>query len=271
MGVQQCNASGTGFSQCDCGGSNTCGNGTVESNEQCDDGNTVDNDGCTNACTLPKCGDKIVQAGEDCDDGNNEVNDMCPADCHFADGGAPDGGDAGDGGVVNPCAGKLIFTDFTAAPQPSQWSYMGKLGYDAGTAMCQALGANDVCDYEQMKEIFANPAAHPNDIAKITAKIPAGSNITVWVNRTTTEMVNGQPSAAGPGGRCNNWTYATNHISDGEYETITNTAGALSNAFSLDNDTVFSGNPADGHAGPGLDCGGQQRYIACCFPVCKAP
>ncbi len=28
----------------------TCGNGTVESGEECDDGNTVDNDGCSNFC-----------------------------------------------------------------------------------------------------------------------------------------------------------------------------------------------------------------------------
>lgn len=269
MGVQQCNPSGSGFTQCQCGSGNmNCGNGTTESGEECDDGNKVDNDDCTNACTKPKCGDKIVQAGEDCDDGNSEINDTCPSNCLLGDGGT---GDGGDGGVVDPCAGKLIFNGFTAQPQPSQWSYMGKLGFEAGTAMCQAIGAADVCDYEQIKEIFADPVAHANDITKIGMTVASGSNITVWVNRTTPEMVNGAMSAAGPGGRCNNWVYSTNHISDGEYATITNTGGTVSNQFTLDNDTVFSGNPADGHAGPGLDCGGQMRYIACCFPVCKKP
>jgi cysteine-rich repeat protein len=30
-----------------------CGNGVVEAGEQCDDGNTVDDDGCTSSCTVP--------------------------------------------------------------------------------------------------------------------------------------------------------------------------------------------------------------------------
>ena len=39
-----------------------CGDGTVDPDEACDDGNTVDTDGCSNACTLPACGDGIVNA-----------------------------------------------------------------------------------------------------------------------------------------------------------------------------------------------------------------
>ena len=37
--------------------------------EQCDDGNNVDGDGCTNSCTTPVCGDGVVQTqlGEECD------------------------------------------------------------------------------------------------------------------------------------------------------------------------------------------------------------
>ena len=38
-----------------------CGNSIVELGEECDDGNEVDDDGCTNACTLPACGDSVVQ------------------------------------------------------------------------------------------------------------------------------------------------------------------------------------------------------------------
>jgi cysteine-rich repeat protein len=33
-----------------------CGNGVEEAGEQCDDGNAVDDDGCTNACTIGTCG-----------------------------------------------------------------------------------------------------------------------------------------------------------------------------------------------------------------------
>lgn len=99
----------------------TCGDGIVQSalGEQCDDGNNIDNDDCTNACLwskLPECGDGVIQpdyeqcdAGvkngnypgttchfncvlpycgdgirdinEECDDGNNIDNDGCTAVC----------------------------------------------------------------------------------------------------------------------------------------------------------------------------------------------
>jgi cysteine-rich repeat protein len=60
-----------------------CGDGIVQAGEQCDDGDTVNGNGCTNACTLPVCGDGIVQAGEQCDDGNQSQNDACRNSCVF--------------------------------------------------------------------------------------------------------------------------------------------------------------------------------------------
>ena len=61
-----------------------CGNGEVEEGEECDDANDVDDDACTNACTLPVCGDGIVQVdlGETCDDGNTLSGDTCTSMCH---------------------------------------------------------------------------------------------------------------------------------------------------------------------------------------------
>jgi cysteine-rich repeat protein len=57
-----------------------CGNGRVESGEQCDDGNPIDNDGCTD-CLLSVCGDGVVDVGvEACDDGNDVPLDGC-TDC----------------------------------------------------------------------------------------------------------------------------------------------------------------------------------------------
>jgi cysteine-rich repeat protein len=52
--------------------------------EQCDDGNTVDGDACTNRCTAPGCGDGIVQAGEECDDANTSNDDACLNTCRNA-------------------------------------------------------------------------------------------------------------------------------------------------------------------------------------------
>ncbi|MFV8751372.1 DUF4215 domain-containing protein [Nannocystaceae bacterium ST9] len=59
----------------------TCGDGNVDAGEECDDGNDVDDDECTNACTTAACGDSIVQAGETCDDGNVVDGDGCSSLC----------------------------------------------------------------------------------------------------------------------------------------------------------------------------------------------
>lgn len=97
-----------------------CGDGYIEAGEQCDDGNNIDSDGCTNQCIkgscalscsgepsvcIPAadgsscggpcaicqtgacisqcvCGDGIVIAGgEDCDDGNTSAGDGCSDVC----------------------------------------------------------------------------------------------------------------------------------------------------------------------------------------------
>ncbi len=60
-----------------------CGNGVLETGEQCDDNNMVDTDMCNNRCQRvgPRCGNRIVNEGETCDDGNNASGDGCSADC----------------------------------------------------------------------------------------------------------------------------------------------------------------------------------------------
>jgi cysteine-rich repeat protein len=86
-----------------CGFDDLCGDGKVQFalGEQCDDGNNVDNDACTNDCRAPECGDGIVQAGEECDDGNVIDGDGCSFDCKIPD---PDGdGICDEGDSVLPC------------------------------------------------------------------------------------------------------------------------------------------------------------------------
>jgi cysteine-rich repeat protein len=59
-----------------------CGDSITGPGEQCDDGNTVNTDACTNACTNAVCGDGITRAGvEQCDDGNVMSGDGCSATC----------------------------------------------------------------------------------------------------------------------------------------------------------------------------------------------
>jgi fibro-slime domain-containing protein len=80
---------------------NTCGDGIVAGNEECDDGNTTSNDGCSSTCavepgfTCPTagqackrieyCGDGAVNLdlGETCDDGNTVSGDGCSSLCQL--------------------------------------------------------------------------------------------------------------------------------------------------------------------------------------------
>lgn len=61
-----------------------CGNGYIEPGEQCDDGNTEGDDGCSPSCAIeidPVCGNGIVESGEECDDGDTDDEDGCDQTC----------------------------------------------------------------------------------------------------------------------------------------------------------------------------------------------
>jgi cysteine-rich repeat protein len=62
-----------------------CGNGMIEYGEECDDGNTRNNDGCDSTCRYEYCGDGVVQAplGEQCDDGGFRNDDGCDMFCQI--------------------------------------------------------------------------------------------------------------------------------------------------------------------------------------------
>ncbi len=85
-----------------CGDDDTapvCGNGIIETGEQCDDANDIDADECSNTCMLPAdtCGDGVVDEGEQCDDGNAVAGDGCENDCTVTPGDCGDGNlDAGE-------------------------------------------------------------------------------------------------------------------------------------------------------------------------------
>jgi cysteine-rich repeat protein len=82
----------------------TCGDGIVDAGEACDDGNSVDNDACTNACKLADCGDAIVGPGETCDDGNSVDNDACSNACvPCGDGVVQPPEECDDGGETAAC------------------------------------------------------------------------------------------------------------------------------------------------------------------------
>jgi cysteine-rich repeat protein len=58
----------------------TCGDRALQGTEECDDGNTMDTDACV-GCKLARCGDGFVGPGETCDDGNAVESDACTSDC----------------------------------------------------------------------------------------------------------------------------------------------------------------------------------------------
>jgi uncharacterized delta-60 repeat protein len=73
-----------------------CGNSVTDPGESCDDGNTVDGDGCSATCTTEPgwtcagqpsvcttCGNGIVDPGEQCDDGNTVGGDCCSPACQY--------------------------------------------------------------------------------------------------------------------------------------------------------------------------------------------
>ncbi|MBW2968021.1 PKD domain-containing protein [Candidatus Woesearchaeota archaeon] len=60
----------------------TCGDGTLDTGEECDDGNTVSGDSCSALCVIEYCSDSIIQSlVEECDDGNLANGDGCSAVC----------------------------------------------------------------------------------------------------------------------------------------------------------------------------------------------
>ena len=72
-----------------------CGDGILDSGEECDDGNTTGADGCSADCKVingwychgepsqcaTQCGDNITAGAEECDDGNTTSGDGCSAQC----------------------------------------------------------------------------------------------------------------------------------------------------------------------------------------------
>lgn len=63
-----------------------CPNGLTDPGEECDDGNSVDGDGCTSDCLIEFCGDGVVNNNgtEECDDGlanDDATPNACRTDC----------------------------------------------------------------------------------------------------------------------------------------------------------------------------------------------
>lgn len=139
-----------------------------------------------------------------------------------------------------------VVSQWGANPQAN-----GKTGYEAGVEICKTIGADHPCEYMEVKAAEA-----------MGALVNVAQGTTAWLHRTTPGP-NAEP--AGPGGRCNDWTYATNHIADGEYITF-DVLGVPT--YHIDNDTFYDGIDTTHQIQGDLQCGGEVRNIMCCFPKC---
>ncbi|MCC6766359.1 MAG: right-handed parallel beta-helix repeat-containing protein [Deltaproteobacteria bacterium] len=170
----------------DCGAdeATTCGNGSTEPPELCDDANLVDGDGCDSNCTPTGCGNGITTAGEQCDDGGTSGGDCCDAACQLEANGLPcddanpcTTGDActtgACGGATEPASdctsalgGQLQIKDRTLAGAPdagNQLAWQWKKG-DATTAAevgnpLASTARYDLCVYAQTSGV-SSLAAH---------------------------------------------------------------------------------------------------------------
>lgn len=245
MGVQTCLDTET-FGPCDCGG----GTGGAGGSASTSSGNMSTSSGAMT------CGNGMQDPGECGPEGT------CPMDCGLCGNGMEDMNECGPNGTcAQDCclpANTLIYGGKINMKGPV-FAYNGLSGKDAADAECKSLGYEAMCTYEQLKK-----AEMENELTGVAA------NTTFWAHRTMPALdANGNMSQPGPGGRCNDWTYATNHISDGEY-CVVNAGGTLT--CYIDNDTVFDAAMPGAHTIPGqLECGGQIRDIPCCYPVCVPP
>ncbi len=89
-GAEECDdgnmIDGDGCTDCELDNIALCGNGLYDPGEECDDGNTDSLDGCSSTCQLESenaCGDGKIDAGEECDDGNIDNYDGCSEACQI--------------------------------------------------------------------------------------------------------------------------------------------------------------------------------------------
>ncbi|MFO0761681.1 MAG: DUF4215 domain-containing protein [Byssovorax sp.] len=204
-----------------------CGDGKIAVIESCDDGNTMDGDGCSSTCDFEKgfkcegaptkctpiCGDGMIVGNEECDDTNDKNGDGCTSGCTIAAGwtcmGAPSVCTTvcGDGIItgneecddMNAMAGDgcsdmcAVEAGFTCVKVPSQCASVCGDGIIASNEECDdhnfmpGDGCSDTCTVETYWTCEGMPS---------TCTTPCGDGLIVG-----TEQCDDGNTAAGDG--CN--------------------------------------------------------------------
>lgn len=176
------------------GGPIECGNGVLEADEECDDGNLLDGDGCESNCQIGPvlCGNDVIDPGEACDDGNSDPNDGCGASC------------ATECGYLCLAAGEPCIPGFHAvqcasagAPfgQPSPLAnvcQLATLSVD-GSHIALSPGTTIAGEPRHLDAMYTDPSNAVFGFAGNTEDIAAGSRL-VAVNTVSGELTPIGPS-----------------------------------------------------------------------------
>ncbi|HEY2773994.1 MAG TPA: DUF4215 domain-containing protein [Candidatus Binatia bacterium] len=186
-----------------------CGNGVLDGDEQCDDGNLVDGDGCDSNCTHTGCGNGIVTMGEQCDDGNQAGGDCCSASCTFEAGGSScdDGdvctwNDSCDG--AGHCGGVAELEPSCLVPDPgtegsrltikATSAASARLGWSWGRGPAIALGdlGSPTTSDDFALCVYVNDGMTDREL--VSSLAPAGSS---WTSTTSTLRYSSKSLAPG--------------------------------------------------------------------------
>ena len=224
-----------------------CGDGVIQSGEDCDDHNTDNLDGCNGACkiesgwTCPNegqpcietCGDGLVVGQEACDDQNDVDDDYCSDDCRTrrscGDGARQTsaGEDCDDGNAITEiCAYGLMscsVCDASCHLTSGATSYCGDGAMDTGHEQCDDGNASsEACTYGQKSctmcdmscQLAAGATSYCGD-----GSTDAGHEQCDDGNTVTETCAYGQTSCTVCNGSCQSAPGATSYCGDGSTDT----------------------------------------------------
>ncbi len=192
-----------------------CGDGLLDVDEICDDGNWADGDGCNASCSSDEsCGNGIVDVGEACDDGNVVGGDGCSATCVVESGSRyVFVSSAQFTGNMGGLAGADAQCQALASAAGLPGTYMAWLGDGTQSPATRFSPSNEPYVLPDGTVIANNWAdltngdlAHPIDMTEQMGPTPIGTTScggggfpTVWSNVD-------QSGANAGTGHCNGWT-----------------------------------------------------------------
>jgi hypothetical protein len=249
-GIQVCNVDGKSLGMCQCS-SGTASGGTG---------------GATTSSSSGGLGATGTGGGSSCQCSNPGGELYCgTVACADAGSGDAGTGDAGDAGNTS-CTGALTFAGLGSTQLGSKWDYGADMGSAAGDALCQAQGADHVCDFDDIvyaasKGEFAGLTTTDNAWLVRTHSVTVGATDKMITQGGVSATV-GQTYKVGQASRCANWSYSTDHLNDGEW--VDFSTGVNTPTFHIDNNPCAIQMPNPGKDSP---CGHNTmpRSVLCCY------